>query len=219
MIRRASLVVVMVLVVGTAAAAELPEPNGVLLYLHGRIVQEQQSVRPRHPQYGYYELEMIADAFRKRDFVVNWEMRARTATVADSADRLVSSVEKLVAAGVPADRITVVGASMGASIAFLASTRLHNPALHFVFIGACFSANDRALLAEHGKGPSGRLLSIRDTSDDLTADCQPWNNDRAASVPAYREVVLSTGQNHGFIYRPLPEWVDPVVEWVKASKR
>ena len=37
-----------------------------LIYLHGRIVQEQQSARPRHPQFGYYELEEILDAFRDR---------------------------------------------------------------------------------------------------------------------------------------------------------
>lgn len=208
-LRSTALAVVAALLAGTASAGQ----PGVVLYLHGRIVQEQQSARPRHPQYGYYEVQKIVDAFRERDFVVNWEMRPRTATVAESAEPVVDRVRKLLTNGVSAERITVVGASMGASIALLASTRLQNPKLRFVFLGACFSASDRALLAENGKGPSGHLLAIRETSDDLTADCAAWTNDRPASVPAFREVVLRTGLNHGFIYRPLPEWVVPVAEW------
>jgi hypothetical protein len=36
----------------------------------------------------------------------------------------------------------------------------------------------------------------------------------ASGVPAsVRELVLETGLRHGFLYRPLPEWVEPVVEW------
>jgi hypothetical protein len=31
-----------------------------------------------------------------------------------------------------------------------------------------------------------------------------------------REIVLRTGLGHGFIYRPLPEWVNPAVEWITA---
>lgn len=212
--RGANLIAIAALLASTATAAE---PRH-LIYLHGRIIQEQQSARPRHPQYGYYELEKIRDAFRQRGFVVSAEVRPKPATVSAAADVVIEQVRTLLASGVPADRVSVVGASMGASIALLASTRLQNPNLRFAFLGACFAANDRALLAEEGKGPSGRLLSVRDTSDDLTSDCPAWKNDREASVPAFREVVLSTGLNHGFIYRPLPEWVNPVVEWAEAKK-
>lgn len=34
-----------------------------------------------------------------------------------------------------------------------------------------------------------------------------------AGVPGER----ITGLAHGFLYRPLPEWVDPVVEWALAK--
>ncbi len=210
--RDAHLIAIAALAASSVTAAE---PRH-LIYLHGRIVQEQQSARPQHPQYGYYELEKIRDAFRQRGFVVSAEVRPNPATVTASADVVIEQVRTLLASGVPAERITIVGASMGASIAFLASTRLQNPKLRFAFLGACFSANDRALQAEEGKGPSGRLLSIRETSDDLTADCPAWTNDRESSVPSFREIVLSTGFNHGFIYRPLPDWVNPVVEWAEA---
>ena len=208
------------LAVACAGAARDAEPPRHLIYLHGRIVQEQQSARPRHPEYGTYELEQILDAFRGRGFVVSGEMRAKTASVSESADRVVEQVRRLLASGVSADHITVVGASMGASIAFQAATRLRNPDLRFAVLGACLSKNVRALLAVGGKGPSGHLLAIREASDELSDPCPPWKPEPggAPSLDA-REIVLSTGLRHGFLYRPLPQWVDPVVEWARATTK
>lgn len=189
-----------------------------LIYLHGRIVQEQQNARPRSAEYGYYELEKILQAFRDRGFMVTGDMRPRTATVDESADQVVTQVRKLLAARVPADHITVVGASMGASIAFLASTKLQNPDVRFAVLGACLSENVRSLVDEHGIGPSGHLLAIREQSDELSNPCPAWKVDPRQPNLAAREIVLSTGLRHGFLYRPLPEWLDPVVDWANQKE-
>lgn len=190
-----------------------------LIYLHGRIVQEEQNARPRHPRFGYYELEDILRTFRDRGFVVTGEIRPKSASVSDSADEVVKQVRRLLDSGVPADHITVVGASMGAAIALVASARLKNPDLRFCVLGACLSASVRGLLAREGHGPSGHVLSIREASDELSARCSPWQDD-AHRLPALitREIVVETGLEHGFLYRPLPEWVDPVVEWATAPR-
>jgi hypothetical protein len=193
-------------------------PAHHLIYLHGRIVQVEQSARPRHPQFGYYELEKILDAFRSRGFVVSGEIRPRSASVSDSADRVAAQVRRLLESGVPADHITVVGASMGASIAFLASARLQNPDVRFCVLGACLSGNASGLLADEGKSPSGQILSIREASDDSTAGCPPWKDDPRFPGLAGREMVLQTGMGHGFLYRPLPEWVNPLVNFAGAHR-
>ncbi|MDQ2979369.1 MAG: hypothetical protein M3R62_09115 [Acidobacteriota bacterium] len=201
-----------------SVAAEASPPRH-LIYLHGRIVQSQQSARPRHPQFGYYELESILGAFRDRGFVVSGEIRPRAASVSGSANQVVAQVRRLLESGVPADRVTVVGASMGAGIALVASARLQNPNLRFCVLGACLSESVRGLLADEGKAPSGHLLSIREASDDSTGACPPWKNDvESRSRLIVRELVLDTGLGHGFLYRPLPEWVDPVVEWAGGRK-
>jgi pimeloyl-ACP methyl ester carboxylesterase len=189
-----------------------------LIYLHGRIVQDQQSARPRHPRFGYYEVEAILAAFRKRGFAVSGEIRPKSASVAESADRVATQVRLLLDSGVPADHVTVVGASMGAGIALVAAARLHEPGLRFAILGACLSENVRAMTARGGRGPSGHVLSIREASDEATEPCAPWKNDpgRFPSLEA-REKVLHTGLAHGFLYCPLPEWVDPVVEWALAK--
>jgi pimeloyl-ACP methyl ester carboxylesterase len=185
-----------------------------LIYLHGRIVQEQQSARPHHARFGYYELDSILAAFRKHGLSASGEIRPRSATVSDSANLVVEEVRGLLGSGVPAEHVTVVGASMGARIALVASTRLQNPRVRFCVLGACLSETVRSLFAEEGKRPRGRVLSIREESDESTADCPGWTKEMEAETPiGARELVLATGLSHGFLYRPLPEWVNAVVEW------
>jgi pimeloyl-ACP methyl ester carboxylesterase len=184
-----------------------------LIYLHGRIVQDQQSARPKHPEWGYYELDAILATFRERGFDVTGEIRPKANTLSQSADHVVERVKALIAAGTPARQITVVGASMGASIALIASVRLQDPELRFAVLGACMSANVPALLAEHGAKPAGRFLAFIEKSDELSQPCSAWKGGAApGKAPlGVREIVLDTGLHHGFLYRPLPEWVEPVV--------
>ncbi|HKA38053.1 MAG TPA: hypothetical protein VKH43_14605 [Thermoanaerobaculia bacterium] len=187
-----------------------------LIYLHGRIVQERQSPRPKSEQFGYYELEKILDAFRAKGFTVSGEIRPKNATESDAADKVVAQVRRLLDSGVPASRITVVGASMGAGIAMAASARLQNPEVRFSILGACLSGNAGRIREAEGKGLAGRILGIREASDETTKDCQPWKAQRGSKTVSVREIVLHTGLDHGFLYRPLPEWVNPTAEWAMA---
>ena len=204
-----------VLTLTATIAAPSPAPASHLIYLHGRIVQEQQSARPVSERHGPYELEAIRAAFRERGFELVSEIRPREISVDAAADRVVAQVRGLLEAGVAPERITVVGASMGASIAFAASARLQNPALRFAFLGACPLENVRAVREEEGGAPSGRLLVIHEKSDDTSGPCAAWRPEELAGPSTLREVVLETGLGHGFIYRPLPEWLGPVVEWAR----
>lgn len=200
-------------------ALDTPADAGArhLIFLHGAIVQEQQNARPQHPLFGYYELREILDTFRERGFVVVGEIRPKDATVSDTSDHVVAQVRDLLDAGVPADHITVVGASMGAAIALTVSARLQNPDLRFGVLGACLSRGAASLLSGEGKGLSGRILSIREASDELTEPCPSWPAGESPDRdPFVRETVLETGLGHGFHYRPLPEWVDPVADWAGA---
>jgi hypothetical protein len=207
------------LIVAASAAGAAPGGAGPrhLIYLHGRIVQEEQSARPRHPRFGYYELEKILDAFRKRGFVVTGEIRPKSATVSEAADDVVVRIRGLLESGVPAESITILGGSMGGGIALVAAARLQNPSLRFCVLATCLSENVGDITASEGRSPSGRVLSIRESSDDVVGPCPPWDEFRPPAPSLFalaaREIVLNTGLSHGFLYRPLREWVDPVVEW------
>jgi pimeloyl-ACP methyl ester carboxylesterase len=190
-----------------------------VIYLHGRIVQVEQSSRPQHPEYGYYEVEKILDTFRGQGFVVSGEIRPKSATVSDSADRVVEQVRQLLESGVPADHITIIGASMGAGIALVASARLQNPDLRFSVLGTCLSGNVQRFVAREGKGPVGHILAVREATDELTGSCPAWKDaPESSSSLVAREIVLETGLRHGFLYRPIPEWVNPVVEWAGGGE-
>ena len=205
------------LLVASLAASAEPAGARHLIYLHGRIVQDQQSARPKHPEWGYYELDKILATLRERGFTVTGEMRPKDATLDQSASRVAEQVRALRKQGVPLERITILGGSMGGAIALRAAIQLQEKDLRVAVLGACLSLTLPGLVEEYGRPPAGRMLTVRDTSDETSTPCSAWKDD-AARYPSLRarEVVISTGQSHGFLYRPLPEWVEPFMEWAAA---
>lgn len=183
-----------------------------LLYLHGRIIEEQ-GVRPTHPEFGVYEYEAILQAFADRGFVVISEARPTGTDVAAYAGEVAAQVTALLADGVPPEHITVVGFSKGGAIAILASAVLANDRLNFVFIASCGPwYADRPEIV-----PRGRLLGLRETSDTLAGPCDTLFA-RSPGGSDQDQIVLDLGGGHGAFYRPHPEWVEPVVEWASAAR-
>jgi hypothetical protein len=178
-----------------------------LFYLHGKIVE--QGVRPTSPRFGVYEYEQILDTFGRGGFVVISERRQKDTDVEQYAAKVAGQVRLLLAAGVPARRVTVVGASQGSWMAMLASTYLKNRSLNFVIIAAC-SAEDAFLQMVN---LHGNVLSIYERSD-LARSCEKFRAD-ATGLGDYQEVEVNTGLQHGFLYRPLKEWVEPTLAWAR----
>lgn len=196
------------MVVGSGEAVA-DDPSRHLIYLHGRIVQLQQDARPVHPRFGAYELDAIVAAFREKGFEVTAEIRPASATEAESAGHVVEQVRALLADGVAGDRIVIVGASAGGGVALRASAQLQHPEVRFAILGNCLTTLAARVEEDEGRSPAGRLVSIRETSDSLTEGCVPWSTTSGAF--AAREVVIDTGLDHGFLYRPLKSWIDPVI--------
>ena len=114
-------------------------------------------------------------------------------------------------AGVPPEHITVVGASQGSWMAMLASTYLENRKVNFVIIAACSAEEGFLNLVNL----HGNVLSIYERSD-LAGSCQRYRTD-ATGLGEYKEVELNTGLKHGFIYRPMKEWIEPTVAWAHRN--
>lgn len=179
-----------------------------LFYLHGYIV-EAGNTRPTSPKFGVYEYEQILDTFKQRGFVIISEARKKDPEVEPYAAKVTEQVRQLLKAKVPPKQITVVGASQGSWIAMLASTYLENRNVNFVFIAAC-SADDGFLKLVN---LYGNVLSIYEKSD-LAQSCQKYRTD-ATGINEWKEVEVSTGLNHGFLYRPMKEWIEPTIAWAK----
>ena len=181
-----------------------------LFYLHGRIV-ELKGIRPVSPIHGVYEYEKILEALKNRGFIVISEARARNTHPGQYAQKIVLQVNLLLEAGVPASNITVVGASKGAFIAMMVSTMLQNKEVNFVFLAGCADSIRKFDLNFYGN-----ILSIYDEKDQLVGSCQSFFT-QSTGISRHKEIKLKVGTGHGIVYKPLKEWIDPVVEWAEGK--
>jgi len=196
----------------TGVPAEIDPDARYLMYLHGAII-ERAGVRPTHPQFGVYEYRQILEVFANRGFVVISEARPAGTDWTAYAATVAEQVRALLAAGVPPEHITVVGFSKGGGIAITASSLLAEDEINFVFMGACGPWLD----SRPEIVPRGRLLALREASDELVGTCEAIFA-RAVDPGEQKEIVLELGGGHGAFYRPQPEWVDPVVEWALVEE-
>lgn len=182
-----------------------------LLYLHNRFL-ETASEGEAHPVFGDYEYRAILESFAERRLIVVAERREPDADPVAWAGHVTDQVHRLLGAGVPPANITVVGFSKGGAIAILASAEIADDEINFVFIAACGSwIESRPDLVAHG-----RLLSIREASDEMAGSCAPLF-DRTSAGSETREIEIRLGGGHGAFFRPRGEWVDPVVAWATGG--
>ena len=182
-----------------------------LVYLHNQFL-ETAAPGEEHPRFGPYEYEEILSALADRSLIVIAERREADADPAVWADRVVRQVRWLIAAGVPANAITVVGFSKGGAIAILASAGLAEDGVNFVVLGAC----GRWIELRPDLVPHGRLLSIVEAGDELGGTCRPLF-DRAPAGSVTREIELELGGGHGAFFTPRDGWIEPTLEWALGA--
>lgn len=180
-----------------------------LFYLHGRII-ENQGVRPTDPRYGVYEYEEILKTLAAKGFAVISEARAKDTDVNQYATKVVQQVNTLINKGVPPSHITVLGASKGSVITMRVSTLLRNKDVNFVLMSNCNDWVGRNFQIDL----YGNVLSIYDINDEFGQTCQKFF-DKASGLNRRKEVVLKVGTGHAILYKPMKEWIDPVVEWAR----
>ena len=198
-------------VVLASVPREIDRSARYLFYISGYIVAEGNT-RPTSPKYGVYEYQEILESFKERGFVVISEARKQSPEIEPYAAKVATQVKQLLSAGVPPQNITVVGASQGSWIAMLVSTYTANRDVNFVFLAAC-AAEDGLLKSVD---LHGNVLFISERTD-LAGSCQRFRDD-AKGIREYKAIEINTGLKHGFLYRPLKEWLEPTIEWSHASR-
>lgn len=191
--------------------AKLNPKSRYLFYLHGKIL-EDQGTRARHPNYGFYEYEPILQTFEQRGFTVISEMRERGTDPAQYAAKVIKQIQALLAAGVPPSHISVIGASKGGVIAELVSAGLKNSKVRFVLLGSC---ND-SIEKNYHPDLAGEVLSIYEESDQIGRSCKSIFA-HSAGITKSDEIQLHLNTEHGFLFHPLKEWVDPAVRWCSTE--
>lgn len=204
---RAPLVSV-VLALGTSGAGTQSPAAPVVIYLHGRIIEEQGPAAVS-PEFGPYRYHAILDSLRAGGFQVLSDVRPQGTDPTQFAKQVAGQVDSLLKSGIPAARIAVVGFSKGGGIAIQAAARLHRTDLTFVFMGACGEGNALFKVA-------GRVLSVFEASDPLGRSCATLF---AAALPGTtrEERQIHTGLRHGAFYQPRSEWLEPVRAWIRRT--
>jgi predicted esterase len=188
-----------------------PDPaQHYVIYLHGKIVEEQGAPRPIDARFGVYDWPALTQALASRGAIVISQQRPKDTDYIAFAGSVVSQVETLVAAGVSEDHIAVVGFSKGGAIAFRVSSFLRRPNVRFVLLAACWREDEPQVSL------TGRVLSIREKTDTLSPySCKPLA-ERAQKPTSFEEIVIDTGKSHGAFYLPRAVWTKPTLDFIHA---
>lgn len=185
----------------------LNEPRRHLFYSHGRIVQQEgpSAVSPRFGEYRYHDIVRALAASGAR---IHAPLREPNTSLNEARDDLVRHVDALRQLGVASSNITLVGASQGAVITMLASQELGEPKLKLVILGACNPfVRDQLAPDLHGQ-----ILSIYEQGDEFGGSCREIV-ERSRGVSDFKEIKLTTGLGHGFLYTPRQDWLEPTIRW------
>jgi len=180
-----------------------------VIYSHGLIV-EGESETPVHPSWGTYDFPAIKSALsRAESYHVVAHHRPANTEVAAYVEQLENWVRQLVEHGVSPQRITLIGFSRGGEITARTASRLKPLPINTVLLATCWA---HGVQDEPEISFSGRFLSIYETSD-VALSCRKLAT-RSEALDEFEEIAISTGEEHGAFFRPRPEWVEPLLNWL-----
>lgn len=202
-----------ILIVCCLLTIQFGKAQQYVFYLHGKIVENQGAKAIDTVNgYGAYLYSDILDSLKQGNNVVLSEVRAKNTDVATYAQKIKKQIDSILTLGVKPELITVIGASKGALIAMKVSTLAKNSALNFVLMAGCYGDGKDSDLEMYGN-----ILSIYESSD-LAGSCDSYIK-ASKHVNHYKELKLATGLRHGFLYKAIPEWIEPSLQWAKADYR
>jgi esterase/lipase len=167
-----------------------------------------------HPEYGQVEYREIVAAFEKKGFTVISEIRPKDTGWKVYAKKVIGQIDSLLKFGVKPADITVVGTSMGGYITKGVSSTLSNKDINYVLIGCC---TDQDIQDDPDIQICGNILSIYEASDSLGQSCQKQKEYSTKPIPHYKEIKLTTGLKHGFLYKAMPDWIEPSAKWANRD--
>ncbi len=183
-----------------------------VFFLHNAFL-ESYTLDDAHPEYGKCEYKQILAAFTKANFRVISEIRPKNTNPKEYSTKIIRQIDSLIALGTKPSDITVVGTSRGGYIAQYVSTAMKNKDINYVLIGCC---SDDDIAGMPAISLTGNILSIYEQSDTMGQSCQKLK-DRSKGVQHFKEIELTTGLKHGFLYKALDGWLAPSIRWAKRK--
>ena len=202
-----------ILFCSTIFACEKKNDDRFIFFLHNRFLEEHQ-LNELHPEFGRTEYKEIIAEFEKSGFNVISEKRNGNVNAREYALGIVTQIDSLIKNGTQPKNITVVGTSKGGYIAQYVSTLANNPDLNFVFV-ASFRNNDIQNIPEINY--CGNILTIYEKSDPFGVSALERKKRSTCEINHFKEIKLNTGLGHGFLFKPLKEWIEPTIQWANGN--
>jgi hypothetical protein len=185
-----------------------------VIYSHGLIVEGEDPM-PVSPEFGVYDFPAVKNAlFADGDFNLIAQQRPKNTEFLPYVATLESWVIRLLEAGVPPSRITLVGFSRGSHLTAYASDRLKDRGINTALLASCIDGD----IAKNGSPLmlGGHVLNIYETSD-VAGSCEKLAS--RSELLSVKEIAITTGRRHGAFFQPLPEWVEPLKVWIRETNR
>jgi len=202
-----------ILCCATFFSCEKEKEERYIFFLHNRFLEEHE-LHEAHPEYGKTEYNEILAAFTKSGFKVISEKRNGNVNARAYAFGIVNKIDSLITKGTKPQQITVVGTSKGGYIAQYVSTFAQNSELNFVFI-ASFRDYDMQNIPEINY--CGNILTIYEATDSFGVSAVERKKSSSCNIKHFKEIELQTGMRHGFLFKPLKEWIIPTIEWANGN--
>jgi len=191
---------------------EIKADQSYVIYSHGYIV-EGTNPKPIDQRFGWglYDFPKIKKALSDDSYNLIAIHRPKNTDPFEFATKLSMEIRKLTESGVKPGRITIVGFSRGAFITGLTSDKLSDLQVNTIILAGC----GRLVSKNHTDiKVYGHVLSIYEKTDRANT-CEKLKQ-KSRLVKSFTELEINTGLEHGAFYRPIPEWIGPVKEWIKA---
>ena len=183
-----------------------------VFYLHGMII-EVQGVNAVSDVFGPYKYNDIVDALKATGYMVHSEVRTTNTDFNGFCQKVSQQINQLVKDGVSPQDISVIGASKGAMMAMQISDSSPHP-INYILLGA---NSDRTEKTFNWK-LHGRILGIYEQSDTVAGKDYSYWIDRSSDAKEFHQLKINTGLGHGFLYRPIKEWLGPAKDWISLKK-
>jgi hypothetical protein len=183
-----------------------------IYYLHGKI-NEEQGRNAVSEKFGKFELDEILKQLNVNNSVIHCEIRTKDTDVKIYATKISREIDSLINSGIPSRNITIVGASKGALIAMnISHINKHN--INYVFL----AGNNDYQEKNNDWKFHGQILCIYDLSDDIAGENYNYWKEKPNYSTIFEQLEIKTNLGHGFLYKPLKEWINPTKEWIKNQR-
>jgi len=180
-----------------------------IFYLHGRII-EIQGINAISEKFGKYEYNKIIDSLKSTGAIVHNELRTEQTDFQAFCKSTSNEIDELIESGVNSTNITVIGASKGGIMAMNISNMNPHP-INYILL----AANNEQIELQHQWNLHGRILGIYEKSDSVAnKNYNHWINESTNAIE-FNQIEINTGLGHGFLYRPINEWLEPAKKWIK----